>query len=170
MRRRLLNQLRSRFPALKFELTGETPINFDLRKVSSDDVRIAESRVLPVVLVLLLATFASLVAALLAAGSRLLAMLMTLGAAAFLSRWWHLSILIQNIATMLGSRTRNRLCTADGKPVSRSLGGRAKPLRSPRRIAARFMPAAHCWSPLRRSPLDLPHLLIIPSATCAPSA
>jgi putative drug exporter of the RND superfamily len=57
--------MRSRFSGLKFELTGETPLNFDLRKVSSDDVRIAESRVLPVVLVLLLATFSSLVAALL---------------------------------------------------------------------------------------------------------
>ncbi len=83
-------------------MTGETPLNFDLRKVSSDDVRIAESRVLPVVLVLLLATFASLTAALLPLAVGVLAMLMTLGAAAFLARWWHLSILIQNIATMLG--------------------------------------------------------------------
>jgi len=98
----LLNQLRDRYPALKFELTGETPINFDLRRVSSEDVRRAENRVVPVVLVLLLATFASLVAALLPLAVGLLAMLMTLGAAAFLSRWWHLSILIQNIATMLG--------------------------------------------------------------------
>jgi RND superfamily putative drug exporter len=96
------DRMRSRFTALKFELTGETPLNFDLRKVSSDDVRIAEGRVLPVVLVLLLATFASLVAALLPLGVGLLAMLMTLGAAAILGRWWHLSILIQNIATMLG--------------------------------------------------------------------
>ena len=83
-------------------MTGETPLNFDLRKVSSDDVRVAESRVLPLVLVLLLATFASLIAALLPLAVGLLAMLMTLGAAAFLGRWWHLSILIQNIATMLG--------------------------------------------------------------------
>jgi RND superfamily putative drug exporter len=98
----LLQQLRDRYPALKFELTGETPINFDLRRVSSEDVRRAENRVVPVVLVLLLVTFASLVAALLPLAIGLLAMLMTLGAAAFLSRWWHLSILIQNIATMLG--------------------------------------------------------------------
>jgi putative drug exporter of the RND superfamily len=96
------DRMRSRFSMLKLELTGETPLNFDLRRVSSDDVRMAESRVLPVVLVLLLATFASLVAALLPLGVGLLAMLMTLGAAAILGRWWHLSILIQNIATMLG--------------------------------------------------------------------
>jgi putative drug exporter of the RND superfamily len=98
----LSDQMRSRFSGLKFELTGETPVNFDLRKISSDDVRIVESRVLPIVLVLLLVTFASLVAALLPLAVGLLAMLMTLGAAALLGRWWHLSILIQNISTMLG--------------------------------------------------------------------
>jgi RND superfamily putative drug exporter len=98
----LLKQLRDRYPALKFELTGETPINFDLRRVSSEDVRRAENRVVPVVLVLLLITFASLVAALLPLAVGFLAMSMTLGAAALLSRWWHLSILMQNIATMLG--------------------------------------------------------------------
>ena len=98
----LLKQMRNRYPTLKLELTGETPINFDLRKISSDDVTHAESRVVPVVVVLLLATFASLVAALLPLAVGLLAMLMTLGAAAILTRWWHLSILVENIATMLG--------------------------------------------------------------------
>jgi RND superfamily putative drug exporter len=98
----LLSELRNRYPALKFELTGETPINFDLRKISSDDVRRAENRVVPIILVLLLATFASSVAALLPLAVGFLATLMTLGAAALLSRWWHLSILLQNIATMLG--------------------------------------------------------------------
>lgn len=91
-----------RYPALKFELTGDAPVNFDLRKINSADVRSAESRVIPLVLLLLLATFASVVAALLPLGVGLLAMLMTLGAAAILGRWWHLSILIQNIATMMG--------------------------------------------------------------------
>lgn len=98
----LRRRLAGRYPALKFELTGDTPVNFDLRTINSDDVRRAESRVIPVVLLLLLATFASLAAALLPLGVGLLAMLMTLGAAALLGRYWHLSILIQNIATMLG--------------------------------------------------------------------
>jgi len=95
-------ELKSRYPALKLEVTGETPINFDLRKINSDDVRVAESRVIPIVLVLLLATFASVIAAVLPLVVGVLATLMTLGAAAFLSRWWHLSILMQNIATILG--------------------------------------------------------------------
>jgi putative drug exporter of the RND superfamily len=95
-------QFGSPYPALKLELTGETPVNFDLRKINSADVRLAEWRVIPIVLVLLLATFASLIAAILPLMVGVLAMLMTLGAAVFLSRWWHLSILIQNIATILG--------------------------------------------------------------------
>jgi putative drug exporter of the RND superfamily len=98
----LRHQFQNRYPQLKFELTGEMPLNFDLRKISSDDVHKAENRILPLVLVLLLLSFASVVAALLPLAVGVLAMLMTLGAAAFLSRWWHLSILLQNIATMLG--------------------------------------------------------------------
>jgi putative drug exporter of the RND superfamily len=98
----LRNQFRSRYPAVKFELTGETPLNFDLRKISAQDVRSAETRILPIVLLLLLVTFASMVAALLPLAVGMVAMLMTLGAAACLSRWLHLSILLQNIATMLG--------------------------------------------------------------------
>jgi putative drug exporter of the RND superfamily len=98
----LRRQFQNRYPQLKFELTGEMPLNFDLRKISSDDVHKAENRILPLVLVLLLLSFASVVAALLPLAVGVLATLMTLGAAAFLSRWWHLSILLQNIATMLG--------------------------------------------------------------------
>jgi putative drug exporter of the RND superfamily len=98
----LRHQLQNRYPQVKFELTGEMPLNFDLRKISSDDVHKAENKILPLVLVLLLLTFASFAAALLPLAVGVLATLMTLGAAAFLSRWWHLSILLQNIATMLG--------------------------------------------------------------------
>src|SRR3984957_2854402 len=98
----LRDQLRGRYPALKFELTGDGPINFDMRRINSDDVHRAEGRGIPALLLLLLATFAGIVAALLPLGVGLLATLMTLGSAAFLGRWWHLSILIENIATMLG--------------------------------------------------------------------
>ncbi len=38
----LQNQLRGRYPAVKLELTGETPLNFDIRKASADDVQHAE--------------------------------------------------------------------------------------------------------------------------------
>ncbi len=95
-------RLRSQYPHIKLEITGETPLNFDLRKVSSDDVRHAEERAMPVTLLLLLLAFGSLVAALLPLGVGILSISMALGAAALLARYLHLSILIQNLATMLG--------------------------------------------------------------------
>ena len=95
-------QLRSQYPNIELELTGETPLNFDLRKVSADDVTRAEKRAMPVTLVLLLLAFGSLVAALLPLGVGLLAISMAMGAAALLAHYLQLSILVQNLATMLG--------------------------------------------------------------------
>src|SRR5271166_385711 len=48
----LQDQLRHRYPAVKIELTGETPLNFDIRKASADDVQHAESLVIPATLAL----------------------------------------------------------------------------------------------------------------------
>jgi RND superfamily putative drug exporter len=99
---RMEAQLRSQYPNIKLEITGETPLNFDLRKVSADDVNYAEKRALPVTLLLLLLAFGSLVAALLPLGVGVLSISMALGAAALLANYLHLSILVQNLATMLG--------------------------------------------------------------------
>src|SRR5271154_3625710 len=95
-------QLRSQYPNIKLGITGETPLNFDLRKVSADDVNHAEERAMPVTLVLLLLAFGSLVAALLPLGVGVLSISMAMGAAALLANYLHLSILVQNLATMLG--------------------------------------------------------------------
>lgn len=96
------DQLRAKFPGIQLQLTGETALNVDLRKVSSDDVNRAESRILPVTLVLLLMAFGSVVAAMLPLSIGVLAISMTMGAAALLASHLHLSILVQNLATMLG--------------------------------------------------------------------
>ncbi len=98
----LQDQLRARYPAIKLELTGETPLNFDIRKASSDDVRHAESLVIPATLVLLLVAFGSLVAALIPVAIGQLAIGTALAIAGFLALRWHLSILVQNLSTMLG--------------------------------------------------------------------
>ncbi len=95
-------RLRSQYPSIKLQITGETPLNFDLRKVSADDVQHAEERAMPVTLLLLILAFGSLVAALLPLGVGVLSISMTLGAAALLAHYLHLSILVQNLATMLG--------------------------------------------------------------------
>ncbi len=98
----LQNQLRARYPAVTIELTGETPLNFDIRKASADDVQHAESLVIPGTLALLLVAFGSLVAALIPLAVGELAIATTLAIAGFLALHWHLSILVQNMSTMLG--------------------------------------------------------------------
>src|SRR3984957_18653392 len=96
------NQLRGRYPAVKLELTGEIPLNFDIRKASSDDVQRGESLVIPATLALLLVAFGSLMAALIPLAVGQLAIATTLAITGLLAQHWHLSILVQNLATMLG--------------------------------------------------------------------
>jgi len=98
----LQNQFRDRYPAVKLELTGETPLNFDIRKASADDVNHAESLVIPGTLALLLVAFGSLVAAVIPLAIGELAIASALAIAGFLAVRWHLSILVQNLSTMLG--------------------------------------------------------------------
>jgi putative drug exporter of the RND superfamily len=96
------NQLRGRYPAVKLELTGEIPLNFDIRKASADDVQRGESLVIPATLALLLVAFGSLMAAVIPLAVGQLAIATTLAITGFLAERWHLSILVQNLATMLG--------------------------------------------------------------------
>jgi RND superfamily putative drug exporter len=95
-------QLKSQYPDIKLEITGATPLTFDLRKVSADDVKHAEERAMPVTLLLLFLAFGSFVAALLPLGIGVLSISMAMGAVALLAHYLHLSILVQNLATMLG--------------------------------------------------------------------
>jgi putative drug exporter of the RND superfamily len=98
----LQNELRGRYPTVKLELSGETPLNFDIRKASADDVRHAESLVVPGTLALLLVAFGSVIAALIPLAIGQLAIASALAMAGFLALHWHLSILVQNLSTMLG--------------------------------------------------------------------
>jgi putative drug exporter of the RND superfamily len=98
----LQNELRGRYPAVNFELSGETPLNFDIRKTSADDVKHAETLAIPATLALLLVAFGSVVAALIPLAIGELAIASALAIAGFLAMRWHLSILVQNLSTMLG--------------------------------------------------------------------
>ena len=95
-------QLKSQYPNIKLEITGEAPLTFDIRKISANDVKHAEERAMPVTLLLLLLAFGSFVAALLPLGIGILSISMAMGAVALLAHYLHLSILVQNLATMLG--------------------------------------------------------------------
>jgi len=98
----LESQLRGQYPAVKLELTGELPLNFDIRKASADDVQHGESLVIPATLLLLLFAFGSLAAAVIPLAVGQLAIATTLAITGLLAQRLHLSILVQNLATMLG--------------------------------------------------------------------
>ena len=95
-------QLRVHYPAVKLELTGELPLNFDIRKSSAADVRRGETLVIPATLALLLLAFGSLVASMIPLAVGQLAIATTLAITGLLAARFHLSILVQNLATMLG--------------------------------------------------------------------
>lgn len=99
---RLRPELRSRFPDLTLHWTGEVALNSDLRRASAVDAQAAEQRALPVILALLVIAFGALAAASLPIVGGLLAIGVTLGLAAFAARAWSLSILLQNVVTMIG--------------------------------------------------------------------
>src|SRR5207248_3000912 len=99
---RLTVSLRPSYPGVALRFTGETALNVDLRRKSAEDARRAEWRALPVTLGLLLVAFGALVAALLPIGGALLAIGITLGASALVGQFWSLSILLQNVVTMIG--------------------------------------------------------------------
>jgi RND superfamily putative drug exporter len=99
---RFASALRREYSSVSLRWTGETALNVDLRRKSADDARRAEWRALPVTLVLLLLAFGSFIAAALPIGAALLAIGVALGAAALVGHLWSLSILLQNVVTMIG--------------------------------------------------------------------
>ncbi|MGA7506302.1 MAG: MMPL family transporter, partial [Candidatus Sulfotelmatobacter sp.] len=132
----LANQLRSRYPAVKLELTGEIPLNFDIRKASADDVERGETLVVPATLALLLVAFGSITAAVIPLAVGQLAIATTLAITGLLAEHWHLSILVQNLATMLGlglgidyallmvSRFREAICAGNDGPAAAVIAAR----------------------------------------------
>ena len=148
----LANQLRGRYPNVKLELTGEIPLNFDIRKASADDVHHGESLVIP-------GDPRTLAAGLRKSGRRPDPIGRTASLPSrslwpitgFLGERWHLSILVQNLATMLGPGPGNRLRTPHGQPIPRSNLRRARWVRS----------LAH------RGASGRPHTLLISASTVA---
>ena len=94
--------LRRDHPAATLRWTGQVVLNADLRRTSARDARAAEWRALPLTLVLLLVAFGALVAASLPVAGAMLAIGVTLGIASLVAHAWSLSILLQNVVTMIG--------------------------------------------------------------------
>ncbi|MGH7617057.1 MAG: MMPL family transporter, partial [Gemmatimonadaceae bacterium] len=100
--RRLEAELGRAYPQLELRWTGETALNADLRRASATDAQSAELRALPLTLILLLVAFGALAAAVLPIGGGVLAIGVTLGLASVVAHVWPLSILLQNVVTMIG--------------------------------------------------------------------
>jgi putative drug exporter of the RND superfamily len=134
--RSLEDQLRTQNPGVKLELTGEIPLNFDIRKASADEVHHSESLAIPATLALLLLAFGSVIAALIPLAIGELAIGTTLAITSLLASRFHLSILVQNLATMLGlglgidyallmvSRFREALCAGCDGPAAATIAAR----------------------------------------------
>jgi RND superfamily putative drug exporter len=99
---RLAQRIGREHPGVGLRVTGSTAFNFDLRRRSAEEARRAEVVALPVTLALLLWAFGALGAALLALVSGIVAIALALGAASLLAARWPLSILVQNMVSMLG--------------------------------------------------------------------
>jgi RND superfamily putative drug exporter len=96
------SDFRERFPELALRWTGEIVLNFDLRKVSAAQARGAERRVLPITGMLLVLAFGAVAAAILPVVAGSVSISLALGAAVLLTSFWPLSLLLQNVVTMLG--------------------------------------------------------------------
>jgi RND superfamily putative drug exporter len=94
--------LRARFPNISLRWTGEIPLNYDLRKASASDARQAERQVLPLTAILLVVAFGAVAAALLPVVAGAVSISLALGGAVLLTRFWPLSLLLQNVVAMLG--------------------------------------------------------------------
>jgi len=98
----LRSELEPGHPHIGFGWTGETVVYADMRRVSSEETRNAELRVLPLTLVLLLIAFRSLLAALLPMLCGGLTIWISLGAVAALNRLWPSSLIVVSIISMVG--------------------------------------------------------------------
>jgi uncharacterized membrane protein YdfJ with MMPL/SSD domain len=58
-----MHQLEGKYPGIAFGWTGEAAVNADLRRISAQETRAAEWRVLPLTLLVLLIAFRSLISA-----------------------------------------------------------------------------------------------------------
>jgi len=95
-------RLQAVHPKIELSWTGAGALDYDLRLTSAEDAAKAERRVMPIALILLFIVFGSAVSALCPVVIGGLGVALSLGAAVLLSPYWPMTILLQNIVTMIG--------------------------------------------------------------------
>lgn len=96
------SELAATYPGATLRWTGNAAINFDIRAASGREARVSELRVLPLTLLLLVLAFGTVAASLLPILSAGIAVVAALGIAVLINFVWPLSILLQNITSMIG--------------------------------------------------------------------
>ncbi len=96
------DSLRVRYPAISLQWTGNAALNYDVRATTEEDAARAERRIIPITLVLLMLVFGSVIAAVIPVIAAGLAIVVCLGLAAHLAGHWPLTLIVRNIATMMG--------------------------------------------------------------------
>lgn len=89
-------------PGLELYWTGEAALNRDIRETSGREATAAEWRALPITLGLLLLAFGAVAAAAIPVGAGFLAITLALGAAVLATRFMALSVVLENVTSMIG--------------------------------------------------------------------
>jgi RND superfamily putative drug exporter len=84
------------------KVTGQQALDYDVRTVSAEDATRGEQRVVPLALLVLVAAFGALVAAVLPVLIGLLAITISLGVVTLAAQWTPMSVFVLNIVTMIG--------------------------------------------------------------------
>ena len=100
--RRTLGESGGAAAGVRAWVTGEAPLDADLRDVSERDSRNAELRLAPLTLIVLIAAFGALVAAALPVLVGFLSIWIALAIIALIARVMPMSVFVMNITTMLG--------------------------------------------------------------------
>lgn len=98
----LRQELSKDYPTIELFWTGDAAFDYDIRLTSAMDASKAEKRVFPLTMLLLFIVFGSLVSAFFPVVIAGVGVGLSLGAAVLISAYWPMTILLENIVTMIG--------------------------------------------------------------------
>ena len=98
----ILESQRKLQPGLKWAVTGRSALTYDLNLFNARDTALAELRVIPLTLLILLLAFGSVVAAGVPIALGILCTTVSMGIVFLMTKFWVLSNLVQNVSSMVG--------------------------------------------------------------------
>ncbi len=98
----ILEHYRKKDPGLRWAVTGRAALSYDFNRFNAREARTAEVRMIPLTLLILLATFGSLTAAGLPLLLGILATIICMGVVFLIARHGEVSNLVENTSSMIG--------------------------------------------------------------------